>query len=417
MAKRNRYYRRVLGKGKYVSNDTRETGLNTNALIIRSAGSSKTGSIVYAQFKSLRDSSLIVVDTKGMLYGMFKTELAKKRFKVKLLDFVNTERSCIYNPLDYVKRMPDGTYRETDIRKISHALIPDELEGKDPFWAISARGVLEFFIAYTLYALPEEDHSMFTVSRLYRIFTAENGEAGFADWIEEHPDSFVAARFAMIKNIQAAEKTTASIYAFVNTALYPFDVTEMHGVFDPASQKEVLDIAEIGMKKTVLFLNISDTDHSMDSLVNLFYTQLLQTLTTAADRNEDCRLKVPGRVIMDDFASGTRIPDFDKIISVVRSRDIWLSICLQSLSQLYSLYGRPEAITIMNNCDHIIYLGGNDLDSAEFIAARAGKTTETVLWMDRTKEYFLEGGKPAELVDKLPAYAYTESDEEMEVAV
>ena len=277
--------------------------------------------------------------------------------------------------------------------------------------------MLEFFIAYTLCALPEEDHNMFTVSRLYRIFTGENGEAGFIPWLEEHPDSFATSRYEMIKGMQTAEKTMSSIYAFINTALYPFDVSELHGVFDPnaKSAKHHLDLAELGKKKIVLFLNISDTDHSMDSLINLFYTQLLQTLTSVADKSANNRLKVPVRVIMDDFASGTRIPDFDKVISVVRSRDIWLTICIQSLSQLYSLYSRAEAITIINNCDHIIYLGGNDIDSAEFIATRAGKTTETVLWMDRTREYYIEGGRPALLIDKIPAYSYKETEDGKEV--
>jgi hypothetical protein len=123
---------------------------------------------------------------------------------------------------------------------------------------------------------------------------------------------------------------------------------------------------------------------------------------------EEGQLKIPVRIIMDDFASGALVPDFDKIISVVRSRDIWLTLCIQSLSQLESLYDHTQAKTIINNCDHIVFLGSNDLESAEFIGTRAGKTPEMILAMDRSKEYFIEGDKMAVLREKTPSYTYEE---------
>ncbi len=406
-----RYGGRILGKGIRISNNTRDTHLNNNDLIIGASGSSKTGSIVFTQLKTLTDSSLIVADTKGQLHGMFRDELESRGFKVRVLDFVNPEKSCSYNPLDYVRKTGNGTYNELDIMKISQALIPDNLDGREPYWAMSGRAVLEFFLSYTLCALPEEDHNMDTVCRLYRVF-AEGLEAGFIDWLEEHPVSFAAKRFAQIKSMQTAEKMMSSIYGFVNVALYPFDVEVLQNIFNPGynekNETEMLNISSLGKEKTVLFLNISDTDHSIDNLVNLFYTQALQTLVSDADRRPGGQLMVPVRIIMDDFASGTLIPDFDKIISVVRSRDIWLTLCIQSLSQLESLYSHTQALTVINNCDHIVYLGSNDLSSAEFIGTRAGKTPETILRMDRSKEYYIEGGKTAVLKDKTPSYSYEE---------
>ena len=172
--------------------------------------------------------------------------------------------------------------------------------------------------------------------------------------------------------------------------------------------REKLNIDSLGKEKTVLFLNISDTDHSIDSLVNLFYTQALQTLVSEADKKENGQLDVPCRIVFDDFASGTVIPDFDKVISVIRSRDIWVTISIQSLSQLESLYSNAQSLTIQNNCDHIVYLGSNDIGSAEFIGTRAGKVPEEILAMDRTKEYLIEGGKKGMLVDKVPPYSYSE---------
>ena len=466
-----RYGYRCLGKGIYVSNDTRVTHLNSNDLVIGATGSSKTGSIVYTQLKMLDDSSLIVADSKNMLHRMFRDELEEKGYKVRVLDFVDPKQSCLYNPLDYVRQNEYGSYNETDIMKISRSLIPDKLSADDPFWAISGRAVLEFFISYTLSALPKEDHNMYTVCRLYRAYNEEMGEAAFIDWIERHPRSFAANRFSQIKAMKRADKMWASILGFVNTALYPFDIEILHHIFDPdmkendweddfesfdlcmnddyyeeedfitedegylnveehptaspsdgedqtevvGETRDTLSLETLGKEKTVVFLNISDTDHSLDSLVNLFYTQALQTLVTEADKNETGQLEVPCRIMFDDFAAGTVIPDFDKMISVIRSRDIWVSINIQSLSQLESLYSPAQSLTIQNNCDHIVYMGSNDLSSAEYIGTRAGKVPEVILAMDRTKEYYIEGGKKAVLVDKVPPYSYTNDYEIKEI--
>ena len=445
--------------------------MNSNDLVIGATGSSQTGSIVYTQLKMLDDSSLIVADSKNMLHRMFRDELEEKGYKVRVLDFVDPKQSCLYNPLDYVRQNEYGSYNETDIMKISRSLIPDKLCADDPFWAISGRAVLEFFISYTLSALPKEDHNMYTVCRLYRAYNEEMGEAAFIDWIERHPRSFTANRFSQIKAMKRADKMWASILGFVNTALYPFDIEILHHIFDPdmkeydwenyfesfdlymnddyyeeedfitedegylnvedhpaaspsdgedqtevvGETRDTLSLETLGKEKTVVFLNISDTDHSLDSLVNLFYTQALQTLVTEADKNETGQLEVPCRIMFDDFAVGTVIPDFDKMISVIRSRDIWVSINIQSLSQLESLYSPAQSLTIQNNCDHIVYMGSNDLSSAEYIGTRAGKVPEVILAMDRTKEYYIEGGKKAVLVDKVPPYSYTNDYEIKEI--
>ena len=445
--KATRYGYRCLGKGIYVSNDTKKTGLNNNCLVIGGSGSGKSGSIVYPQLKTLSDSSLIVADTKNMLHRMFKDELEKKGFKVRVLDFVNPEGSCRYNPLDYVRMNPDGTYNELDIMKISSSLIPDKFDRSEPFWPISARAVLDFFIAFTLSALPEEDHDMYSVCRLYRLYNSENGELAFAEWLEDNPGSFAANRYAMIKNMKTADKTFSSILAFCNVALYPFDCSALRPIFSfgdfffssveediddlflpydvptpidtmtvEPEERDELSLTDLAREKTVVFLNVSDTDHSLDNLVNLFYSQALQTLISEADKQENGKLPVPCHIIFDDFASGTVLNSFDKIISVIRSRDLWVSIMIQSLSQLESLYSHANSLTIINNCDHIIYMGSNDMESAEFVAMRANKVVENVLSMDRTKEYFIEGGKKAVLVDKVPPYSYSEKDFQPEIA-
>ena len=114
---------------------------------------------------------------------------------------------------------------------------------------------------------------------------------------------------------------------------------------------------------------------------------------------------------MDDFASSAIIPDFDKLISVVRSRDIWLTLCIQSFTQLETLYSHSQAMTVINNCDHIVYLGSNDMQSAQFIGTRALKTPEAILCTDRQKEFILEAGKPVSLVNKIPSYSFELEEE------
>lgn len=436
MNRKERYSYRYLGDGFKVSNDTRETHLNNNDLIVGSSGSSKTGSIVYAQLKSLKDSSLIVADTKGRLAKMFSKELKDKGYKIKTLDFVNPENSDVtYNPLDYIQRDEWGDYREQDIAKLAACLVPLGLH-HEVFWPMSARTVLEFAVAFTLMALPEEHHNMRIVERVLGKLMA-NDRAYFEPWIAEHRATLPAIRYVQIQGMRTADKTIASIFAFVNNAVKPFDYKEYRVVFDSyynsyKVREELednpfelddfdvderrLDFSALGKEKTVVFLNISDSDHSMDDVVNLFYAQALQGLMAEADARDDGQLKVPVRIIMDDFAASAIIPDFDKLISVVRSRDIWLTLCIQSFTQLETLYSHTQAMTIINNCDHIVYLGSNDLQSAEFIGTRALKTPETILCTDRQKEYILEAGKPVSLVNKIPSYSFVleeEADEQL----
>ncbi len=412
--KNKRYGNRVLGVGVKVSNDTTATMNNNNDIIVGGSGSGKTGGYIYAMLKILRSGSMIVADTKSRLARMFRSSLGARGYRVFVLDFVNPEKSCKYNPLDYIRRNASGRYNESDIATLASALLPeDRIDSRDPFWVLSARNYLEFFIGYTLCALPEEDHNLYTVARLVRAFRKPDGEEGFMDWIEENPETLVASRFAQIKGCQASEKTSSSIYAYVDIALAPFQYEEFRSIFDPGCVTDgagVLDIASIGKEKTVLFINVSDTNRSHDSLANIFYTQALQTLTSLADGNEDGKLAVPVRMILDDFASGTVIPNFDKIISVVRSRDIWLTLSIQSLSQLRSLYSHDQSISIINNCDTILCLGTNDIETAEFIGTRANKTPDVILSMDRNKEYILMAGHPAMLADKIPPYSYVDDE-------
>lgn len=391
---------RILAKGVEVSNDTRETGFNNNDIIIGSSGSGKTGGYVIPNLQNIT-GSMIVSDTKGQLAKRFAAELKAKGYDVYTLDFVEPNNSCGYNPLAEVRRYKNGRYREQDILTLANAIMP-QLDQSEPFWERAAAGFLVFLIAYCLEALPAREHTMMSVCELYRATLLPNGMLPFEEWTRKNPGSYSARKIAQVESSMKCEKMWSSIMEFINRALEPFLFAESKCIF--GSVKSFSPV-QLGRKKTVLFLNVSDTDSSLDMLVNIFYTQTLQRLCSEADSRPDGRLEVPVRIIMDDFAASARIPDFTKIISVIRSRDISVSLILQSMAQLESMYGHAEALTIINNCDHLLYLGCQDMETAEFIGCRAFRTADQVLCLPRDKAILISNGEKAVTVDKIKPYS------------
>ena len=397
-----RYGRRPLAAGIDVSNDTRETLLNNNDIVIGNSGCGKTGGYVVPNIQQI-DGSLVVSDTKGQLERRFKRELREKGYQVYTLDLVDPLRSCGYNPLSYVRRYEDGSIREQDVLTIAKILCPIT-DHHEPIWDMCAASYVAFLIGYCLEALDPQEHSLETICKLRRQFSQKNGDIPFINWIEDHKESFTSKKYYEIMANRNAEKMWASVEGFVTSNLEPFTFREAEQLF---SNKKEFDIGELGRKKTVVFLNVSDTDRSLDKLVTTFFTQTLMVLCSQADQNPDGKLKVPVRIIMDDFAAGARIPDFDKTISVIRSRDIYVSLILQSLSQLDTMYMHASSLTIINNCDHIIFMGSQDRETAEFISYRACKTPEVILSMPRDKLYLICTGEKAKLVDKIAPYSTT----------
>lgn len=243
---------------------------------------------------------------------------------------------------------------------------------------------------------------MTSICKLHQAYIRPGGTLSFLQWTERNPDTFAARKFREINSSSNAERMWSCIMEFANRALEPFEFEEARHIFE---NRDSFDILSLGRQKTVIFLNVSDTDRSFDHLVNVFYTQALQLLCLEADANPNGRLRVPVRIIMDDFAASARIPDFDKIISVIRSREISVSLILQSMTQLESMYNHAEATTIVNNCDHLIYLGSQDIETAQFIGCKAYKTPEAILCMPRDKAMLLTNGERAVLVNKIKPYS------------
>lgn len=396
---------RILAEGHYALNNDLESRLNNNDLIIGGSGSGKTGGYVVPNLRCPY-GSFLVMDTKGQLWKMLAPGLRRQGYEVRLLDFVEPERSQGYNPLDYLRPVRDRKRLEhfncRDITSLATLMVPD-LEGdKDPFWRNNARTVLTFLLSFTMEALPPEERCLASVAELYRCISSQDSLKRMQLWCSMHPGSFTDRKYRMFAEVIRSDRTWACIEQFVAEALDIYDLPEAAPIF--GSRKACIDLHSIGRKKTAVFVNVSDTDRYADRMVSLFYSQAMQVLCRDADQMPDGRLPVPVRFLMDDFASSVYIENFDRIISVIRSRNISASVILQSLPQLETRYSHAQAQTIVTNCDHVLYLGGQDLDTAEYIGNRVGRTADHVLLLPDDKAYLLVRGRRGEMVDRVTPY-------------
>ena len=381
---------------------------NRNELIVGSSGSGKTGSYLASYLQCAEDESIIVADTKMNLYRKFKPYLESKGYRVFNLNLVEPDKGCGYDPLDYVRyteKYGKRAYNQKDIITLSQVLCPLSHYDREPFWTQQAQMVISILICYVLEEMEGKDKNMTSVLDVFRALcrAAESGEDYFlSDYVAKHPDSFGARRYEMISSGFAADKTWACIKLYVTNALQVF---EFDAAREMLTKKSGFSLKDLGEKKTVLFLNISDSDRSLDPIANIFYTQALNVLLTQADKQPNSKLKVPVRIILDDFASNAYIPDFDKIISVVRSRDISVSCIVQALSQLYSYYNTARANTIVNNCSVFYYLGGQDMDTVRYISMRANIALETVMALPCDKAILFQSGEKPMKVTKIVPYS------------
>ena len=387
---------RVIAGDCIVSNDTWTTGLNNNDVIIGPSGSGKTRGYVMPNLLQGGDS-LIVADTKGSLRRSFGAYLARNGYTVIDLDLTDCGHSVGYNPLDYIRCDPQaGRYNDQDIMTIASAMVPVE-NHSDPFWDMAARTYLESMIGYVLECLPEEEHHLDSVVQLFSTMGSPVFDLLFTELADMCPDSFAAVRYNMYKSTARAEKMYASIQGILAEKL---SLLYSDGLKTMFTRQERIDLACLGREKTAMFLTVSDTDRSMDRLANLFYTQALHVLCRTADASPGNRLEVPVRFILDDFAANVFIPDFDKITSVIRSREISVSIILQSLTQLESMYGHAKAATILNNCDTCLYLGGQDVETAQYISIKANRSVNTILNMPLDRAWLFTRGREPRMVHK-----------------
>lgn len=397
--------RRILAKGCYISNNTWATGLNNNDIIIGPSGSGKTRGYVKPNILQCNES-MIIADTKGNLIKELKKPLEKAGYRVIDMNFKNLAHSYGYNPFDYIRYDKEsGRYNEQDILTIASAIVPKPASKNDPFWELAAKMYFTSAVAYTMECLPEDEHNLDSAITL----SLQMGSGNYAKLIEElecvNPDSLAARTYNLFKSTYKSEKTEASILAILGEKFNGLILSELLKMYKSENR---IDFSSLGREKTAVFLSISDTDRSKDRIISLFYTQALQALCNSADFDyEDCRLPVPVRFILDDFATNAYIPDFDKIISVIRSREIYVSIILQSITQLDALYGASNAKTIINNCDNCLYLGGQDIDTANYMSFKANKSITTILNMPLDEAHLFTRGREPRIVEKYDITEHT----------
>ena len=389
---------RILANGQTVSNNTWDTGLNNNDLIIGPTGSGKTRGYVKPNILQCNES-LIITDTKGGLYNEVGSILTQNGYSVQVVDLVNCAASPYgYNPLEYIRYDKQREcYNEQDIFTVAACLVPTSL-ANDPFWDNAARMLLGCIIGYVMECLPEEEHTLSSVVQLFR----HTGPKGLFERLVNEvemiaPNCFPAVQYAMFSTMSQSEKTYASVQGILSEKLSCFAFSGMESLFRNPNK---IFFPYMGNRKTAVFLHLSDTDRSMDRVATMFYTQAMQTLCSYADRHPQRRLKIPVRFILDDFAAATDacIPDFDRMISVIRSREISVSVIVQSLSQLEAGYGHARAMTIVNNCDHFLYLGGQDVETARYVSTKANRSIHGILDMPLQDAWlFTRGQGPREV--------------------
>lgn len=407
---------RILAKEEYRENDTWRTQLNNNDLIIGPSGAGKTRYYVKPNVLQCNES-MIIADTKGNLHHEVGTILQNEGYDILRVDFKDLQKSDGYNPLDFVRYDErKKQFYEQDVFAIAKALVPIE-DPSQPFWEMAAQQYLCCLIAYVLEVTGEAERHFGVLPSLI-LELGGKGEA-FLQRIQElatkKPNCLAVQQYALISSNMTAERMHASILGIVAEKITGLVFSDMQNLYVNPKR---LEFKSMTTKKTAVFLCISDTDRSMDTLCNLFYTQALQNLCAIADESPKNRLIVPVRFILDDFATNTLIEGFDKIISVIRSREIYVSIILQSITQLYGLYGTYKGKTIINNCDNCLYLGGQDVETAEYISVKCNIPVYRVLEMPLDVAILFTRGSKGKKVQKYelkdhPRYAQLEEAKEL----
>lgn len=345
---------------------------NKNILVIGGSGSGKTRFFCKPSLLQAH-SSYVCTDPKGTLLPEIGAFLERKKYRIKCLNLINFRKSMRYNPLAYIRS-------EKDILKLVNALIMNTKgEGEkssEDFWVKAERPYYSALIGYIWYEATEEEKNFITLLDLINASEAREDDETyqspvdllFSQLEEREPDHFAVKQYRKFK--MAAGKTLKSILISCGARLAPFDIKELRDLME----YDELELDTLGDQKTALFVILSDTDSTFNFVAALMYSQLFNLLCDKADDFYGGRLPVHVRLILDEFANIGQIPNFDKLIATIRSREISASIILQSQSQLKTIY-KDAADTIVGNCDSTLFLGGKEKSTLKEISELLGKET------------------------------------------
>ena len=345
---------------------------NKNILVIGGSGSGKTRFFCKPSLLQAH-SSYVCTDPKGTLLPEIGAFLERKKYRIKCLNLINFRKSMKYNPLAYIRS-------EKDILKLVNALIMNTKgEGEkssEDFWVKAERLYYSALIGYIWYEATEEEKNFITLLDLINASEAREDDETyqspvdllFSQLEERESDHFAVKQYRKFK--MAAGKTLKSILISCGARLAPFDIKELRNLME----YDELELDTLGDQKTALFVILSDTDSTFNFVAALMYSQLFNLLCDKADDFYGGRLPVHVRLILDEFANIGQIPNFDKLIATIRSREISASIILQSQSQLKTIY-KDAADTIVGNCDSTLFLGGKEKSTLKEISELLGKET------------------------------------------
>ena len=345
---------------------------NKNILVIGGSGSGKTRFFCKPSLLQAH-SSYVCTDPKGTLLPEIGSFLERKKYRIKCLNLINFKKSMRYNPLAYIRS-------EKDILKLVNALILNTKgEGEkssEDFWVKAERLYYCALIGYIWYEATEEEKNFITLLDLINASEAREDDEEYQSPVdilfqqleEKDPDHFAVKQYRKFK--MAAGKTLKSILISCGARLAPFDIKELRDLMET----DELELDTLGDRKTALFVIISDTDSTFNFVAALMYSQLFNLLCDKADDFYGGRLPIQVRLILDEFANIGQIPNFDKLIATIRSREISASIILQSQSQLKTIY-KDAADTIAGNCDSTLFLGGKEKSTLKEISELLGKET------------------------------------------
>lgn len=356
---------------------------NKNVLIVGGSGSGKTRFFLKPNLMQLH-SSYVITDPKGSVLTETGLLLRKNKYKVKTLNLINFNKSMKYNPFRYIKT-------EKDILKLVNVIIENtkgEGDKGEDFWVKAERLLLTSLIALIHFEGTEEEKNINTLLELIDSSEVKEDEEDFKNpvdfvfeeiaegYVDEttgeiipgNPNSFAVRQYTKYK--LAAGKTAKSILISVGARLAPFDIEEVRNLMSD----DELELDRIGDRKTALFVIIPDTDATFNFIAGMMYSQMFNTLCEKADDVYGGKLPIHVRCLLDEFANIGKIPNFEKLIATIRSREISACPILQSKAQLKALY-KDSADTIIGNCDSEVFLGGKEKTTLKDISEMLGKET------------------------------------------
>lgn len=344
---------------------------NKNVLVVGGSGSGKTRFWLKPNLLQCH-SSYVVTDPKGTIVLECGNAMLKNGYKVKILNTINFSKSMHYNPFAYV-------HSEKDILKLVTTLMTNtkgEGSGGDPFWEKSERLLLTALIAYLHYEAPVEEQNFATLLEMLNTMQVlEDDEEYqnpvdllFEELAKKKPNSFAGRQYKLYK--LAAGKTAKSILISCGARLAPFDIQELRDL----TMYDELALDTLGDKKTALFLIMSDTDSTFNFLISMVYTQLFNLLCDKADDVYGGKLPIHVRCLIDECANIGQIPNLEKLVATIRSREISACLVLQARSQLKAIY-KDNADTIVGNMDSQIFLGGSEPGTLKDLSEILGKET------------------------------------------